>query len=424
MAPRPASSLIHLMGSAVIMQALLSGSSFIVGLIMIRRTDDLQYGYYVLMLNAILLMVTLQNSFIQPQLVVRITTAGAAERADLVGGLYRSQRRLWPIFAAAVVLGALLTWWAGIFVGTTILVLIAAAGALTAALYREFFRMVLLGFRKPLDVLKADVVYVALLVGGSLLATMTRAPAAAAALTLGIAALVGGMLCSRSLWRFEAWNIRGAPGILMALAPLGAWATGGAAIHWLFSQGYNYLVAGMLNVPAVAAIAATRLTIMPINLLSTGLGTMMLPTAAAWLHTYGAPRVLQRMIAIAVGLAAAAVCYFAVVWLLRDWLFVHVLKKSFPQRDSLLLMWFTVGLATLLRDQLLYLLTVRGRFRLMSTLTLVSALVSFAISYYGILRYGVLGALLGVLGGELLNVAGLIVLSAIESRRHPAAPVA
>ncbi len=143
MAPRPASSLIHLMGSAVIMQALLSGSSFIVGLIMIRRTDDLQYGYYVLMLNAILLMVTLQNSFIQPQLVVRITTAGAAERADLVGGLYRSQRRLWPIFAAAVVLGALLTWWAGIFVGTTILVLIAAAGALTAALYREFFRMVL-----------------------------------------------------------------------------------------------------------------------------------------------------------------------------------------------------------------------------------------------------------------------------------------
>ncbi len=162
---------------------------------------------------------------------------------------------------------------------------------------------------------------------------------------------------------------------------------------------------------------------MPINLLSTGLGTMMLPTAAAWLHTYGAPRVLQRMIAIAVGLAAAAVCYFAVVWLLRDWLFVHVLKKSFPQRDSLLLMWFTVGLATLLRDQLLYLLTVRGRFRLMSTLTLVSALVSFAISSTASCAMAC-SARFGVLGGELLNVAGLIVLSAIESRRHPAAPVA
>jgi len=420
MVSRRTSTLIQLLGSAVVMQALLSASSLIAGLIMIRRTSDLQYGYYVLVLNAILLLVTLQNSFIQPQLVVRITRADAAERAKVVGGLYRSQRRLWPIIAAAVVLGGILTWLAGLIHPATLLVLIAAAVAVSFALYREFFRMVLLGYRRPVDVLRADAVYVALLLGGVVLATLTSAPATVAALSLGVAALIGGIQCSRALWRFEAWNIRGVPGILQAFAPLGIWAAGGASVHWLFSQGYNYMVAGMLHVSAVAAIAATRLTIMPINLLSTGLGTMMLPTAAAWLNTHGAPRVLRRMIVIAVCLGATAICYFAVVWLLRDWLFIHVLKKEFPQRDQLLLMWFAVGLATLLRDQLLYLLTVRERFRLMSSLTLVCALVSFAISYYGILHFGVMGALVGVLAGELLNVGGLIILSAIESQRRPA----
>jgi O-antigen/teichoic acid export membrane protein len=404
--------------SAVVMQALLSASNLLVGVILIRNTPDLQYGSYVLMLNGILLLTVLQQSFIQPQFVVRVSRANASERADLVGGLYREQRRLWPSAAALIVFISLLLWFAGVLKTPTFLIVLAAAAAVLTTLYREFFRMVLLGYRKPLQVLGADAVYVALLIGGAVLATMTSAPAAVAGLTLAFAALIGGVFCSRALWRFEPWNIRGAPGILLAITPLGAWATTGAAAHWLFSQGYNYLVAAVLNVPAVAALAATRLTIMPVTLVSSGIGTMMLPTTAAWLNTHSAPTVLRRLLLFALGLGVASLCYFAVIWFTRDWLFAHVLKKSFPQRDALLLLWFAVSLMTLLRDQLLYLLSARQRFRLMTTLTLVSALFSIVLSYVCMRYFGVIGALLGILVGELLNVVGLIVLSAIESQRQ------
>jgi O-antigen/teichoic acid export membrane protein len=420
---RGALAMVPMLASAVAMQALLSGSNLLVGVILIRNTPDLQYGSYVLMLNGILLLTVLQQSFIQPQFVVRVSRANASERADLVGGLYREQRRLWPAAAALIVFVSLLLWFAGILQTPTFLIVLAAAAAVLATLFREFFRMVLLGYRKPLQVLGADAVYVVLLLGGALLATMTAAPAAVAGLTLAFAALIGGLFCSRALWRFEPWNIHGAPGILLAITPLGAWATTGAAAHWLFSQGYNYLVAAVLHVPAVAALAATRLTIMPVTLVSSGIGTMMLPTTAAWLNIHSAPTVLRRLLLFALGLSVASICYFGVIWFTRDWLFAHVLKRNFPQRDTLLLLWFAVSLMTLLRDQLLYLLSARQRFRLMTTLTLVSALFSILLSYVCMRYFGVIGALLGILAGELLNVIGLVVLSAIESQRHIAVDV-
>jgi O-antigen/teichoic acid export membrane protein len=415
--------MVPMLASAIVMQALLSGANLLVGVILIRHTPDLQYGSYVLMLNGIVLLTVLQQSFIQPQFVVRISRATASERADLVGGLYREQRRLWPSAAALIVFISLLLWIAGILQTSTFLIVLAAAAAVLTTLYREFFRIVLLGYRKPLQVLGADAVYVVLLLGGTVLATMTSAPAAVAGLTLAFAALIGGLFCARALWRFEPWNIRGARGILWAITPLGAWATTGAAAHWIFSQGYNYLVAAVLHVPAVAALAATRLTIMPVTLVSSGIGTMMLPTTAAWLNNHSAPTVLRRLLYFALGLAVASLFYFAVIWFTRDWLFAHVLKKNFPQRDPLLLLWFAVSLMTLLRDQLLYLLSARQRFRLMTTLTLLSAVFSIGLSYVCMRYFGVIGALLGILAGELLNVVGLIVLSAIESQRQIAVDV-
>ena len=55
---------IRMFSSALASQALLSATSFLVGLLLIRRTTDLQYGYYILVAGAILLATSLQASFI------------------------------------------------------------------------------------------------------------------------------------------------------------------------------------------------------------------------------------------------------------------------------------------------------------------------------------------------------------------------
>jgi O-antigen/teichoic acid export membrane protein len=407
---------LRIFSGGIVIQALSSAASFGVSLILIRHTANTQYGYYVLISNAILLLVALQNAFIQPPMVMRMIRGDHLDRAQLIGGLWRGQRRVlaWSAGSAAVVIALLgLT---GVIDRSVTLLVLAAIGAALAVLFREFFRMVLMAHRRPNDVLKADLLYATALLSGAMLATMTVIPAIVAIGTLGLAAILGGVLSSRALWCFEVWNPRGAPSMLIEMAPLGIWSAAGSAIHWTFSQGYNYLVAGMFDVASVAVLAATRLLLMPVNLLSTGIGSLMLPTASSWLAQHGPATVFRRLLLFAAALVTLSLCYFAVMWLCRDWIFTHVMKKQFEHRDMLLLAWTAVFMVMVVRDQLLYLPGACGQFRSLAGSTLLSALVSLLVSYVAVQKLGLVGAPLGVLAGELCNVAGITLLSLREIR--------
>jgi O-antigen/teichoic acid export membrane protein len=352
-------------------------------------------------------LTSLQNAFFGPPLAIHLSRLDRSGRSDLVGGLYREQRRILPI-VGTLALGVAFGLWCtnGLHpdIGTLI---VATLAATIAILYREYFRMVLLAYRRPHDVLRTDAYYVTLMVMGVFVATFTRTPAITAIFTLCLAAIASAFFLARTLRRHESWNAEGAKNILREIAPLAAWSTVGSAIHWTFSQGYIYLVAGMLDVTAVAAIAATRLLLMPMNLLSTGISSLMLPLASGWLNQHGATVLLRRLCLFAVGLAAATVLYFAVVWILRDWIFAVVLKKQFAQRDTLLILWGAIVLTMVVRNQLGYLLAAQARFRALTSLTAVSTAVALAVSYWGMLHFGATGALVGMLIGELINVAGV-----------------
>lgn len=401
----------RMLSSAVLSQGVLSAASFAAGLILIRNATDVQYGYYIMALSAILFFVSLQNAFFNPPLSIRLHLLDRLGRGELVGGLYREQRRLLPALGALSVLITLVLWYGQLLDDHTGPLVLATIAATLAILHREYFRMVLFAHRRPNDVLRIDFFYVVLMIVGVYIATMTPLPAVTAVLCLGVAGIISGILLSRALHRHEPWDTQGTQGILREIAPLAAWSTSGAAIHWTFTQGYIYLVAGTLDVAAVAAIGATRLLLMPMNLLSTGIGSLMLPLASGWLRQHNARVLWRRLCLLALGLAAATLCYFTVLWLLRDWIFAVVLKKQFAQRDALLMLWGAVVLVIIIRDQLVYLLAAQGRFRVLTMLTMVSAVLSLLASYWGMLRFGVAGALLGLLLGELINVIAIVFLS-------------
>lgn len=407
-------ALARLLSSAVVSQAVLSAASLAVGLILIRHSSDAQYGAYILATNAILLLVSLQNAWCSPPLANHLHPLDPPGRAELVGGLYRQQNRAAWLGGGLGLLVVTGLWAAQRLTPQTgALVLVSMAAAL-AVLQREYFRMVLFAHRRTHAVLRTDLVHVGLLVAGVWLATRTADPALAALGVLGLAGLVSALRLSGTLHRHEPWcatSTAGATDLLGRIAPLAVWSTAGAAIHWSFSQGYIYLVASTLDVTAVAAIAATRLLLMPVNLLSSGIGSLMLPLASRWLQQHGTAVLLRRLGLLAVGLVALLLGYFALLWLLRDWVFAVVLHKQPAQRDTLLLLWGALFLVSVVRDQLVYLLAAQGRFRGMTLLTACSAAVALTASYAGMHRFGVAGALLGMLVGELANLAGIVRLA-------------
>lgn len=408
----------RLLSTAVSSQTLLSAGNFIIGLILIRNTSNIQYGYYVLVLSAIMLMMALQSAFFRPQLAIRFPKLDQAGRGELVGGLYREQRRLLPPLGVAIMMFAIALWYAGVLNSATGPLALAAVIAILAILYREYFRMVLFVHHRPQNVLPTDIFYVVIAIIGVYIATFTSEPAVTAVMALCFAAVISGILLSRTLRRIEPWNIQGAQGILREIAPLSTWSTAGAGIHWLFSQGYVYLVASTLGVTAVSAIAATRILMMPVNLVSTGIASLMMPLSSHWLHHHGARLVWQRLMLFAAGMAVTTVCYFSVLWWMRDWIFTVVLKKQFAERDALLMIWGAVILVTIMRDQLVYLLAAQGRFRTLSSFAFICAVISLTASYTAMLQFGVTGALIGMLLGELINALGIVILS-IRSIQSP-----
>jgi O-antigen/teichoic acid export membrane protein len=410
------SSALRMFSGAVAIQAMLSAASFFVGLLLVRRTSDSEYGYYVLIVAAVGLVTSLQGSFIGPPMIIRLTSASRVERADLIGGLSRDQTRLLPLLAmATLVYGVILRISGELDFGLG-LTLLGGAAAMITSLRRNFLRSVLFAYRRPNDVLGADTLYSVLLVLGAFAATFAARPAATASMTMALASVLGSWILAKALWRHEPWNRKAPIGMLREIAPLGAWSAFGSAAHWLFSQGYNYIVAATLGVSAVAAIAATRLLVMPVNLLSTGVASLLLPMVSNWMLHYKASKVFLRLALAATGLAVGASCYLLLMWLARAWIFADILKKQLPQLDVLLQLWCAISIVMLFRDQLLHFLVARAKFRLTSTVTLISAVLSISSSLIAMRHIGAAGALVGLLLGELFNVGGIILFSMRETR--------
>ena len=414
---------LKLFSSAVIDQAMLSATNFLVGLLLIRHTSDEDYGHYVLGFSTLLLLTGIQGAYIGGPLSVLAPRQTPERRRQMLATLYRQSGR-WIVRLALAI--AVLSGLAGVLGLLT--PLYAGMGAIycataATALDREYLRTGLMIYERPQAVLRADIAYVVVRVSGAGAAAFLVSPAAPWVFGVSaLAALAGGLVARRALAGNPGLDGPELPGLWRELAPLGGWAVAGSMIHWSFSQGYNYVVAGTLDLAAVAALNATRLLMMPANLMVTGIKQLLLPMAARWHEQSGLDAMLRRLLLFAGVVAGLTLLYFAVLWLLRDWVFAEVLRKEIAERDRMLALWMSVFLLSGVRDLCMTGLLVRERFRTMTGLTSVAALLALSSSWWGMQHYGMAGAIVGLLLGETVNLVGVLLLIARE--RHRAVPAA
>jgi O-antigen/teichoic acid export membrane protein len=406
----------RIFGGSILSQILLSATNFAVGIILVRRVPQAQYGYYVLINSAVPLLAQLQAAFITPSLQSRVTIAGPEARREFVGGLLREQRLLLVAVAVTSLVICALAWGAGALQTQTAVIFVLGSMAAVASLFRDCQRMLLVAYRHSVDVLRGDATFAAILIAGVWISTLTDAAAAISAVAIAVASLIGGVALSRALWRHDPWISPGTPHALLQTIKMGTWAAAGAGVHWAFSQGYTFIVASRLDVSSVAAIAATRLLLSPVGVFSIGISSMMFSSSTLWLKHHGARGLLRRLLWFTLAMSLATLAYIAVMWFMRDWIFLNVLKKDFPQRDLLLGIWALVFLCTVVRDQVIFLLIAHGRWRQLAGLTSVCAVCGLLVSYLAIQRYGAAGGLLGLLMGEFAHVIGVAVLTYRDMR--------
>ena len=412
------SRLLRLFSGTVIDQAMLSAVNFLVGLLLIRYTTDADYASYVLVQTAVMLLVSLQGAWIGGPLAVLAPQLPARERRAMISTAYFGQRRQgrWLLLVCAVsALGLSLSGDIG-GIGVTIF----AAGSLAgwASMEREFLRTVLLIDARAPTLLLVDGLYVLVLAGGVVLAILSPTAAATlAVLAIAIASMAAARLTRRIVTREPTWDRRDNRSLWKQLRPLGGWAIAGVVVYWSFSQGYNYLLVLMLDVGAVAAVAATRLLLMPVNLLTVGVKNLLVPTVAGWLAEFGLPTVMRRLGLFSAVMFVLASLYCGVLWLLRDWITGTLLGKQIPDRDTLLLLWTLIYLVCLVRDIWQSALLVRKRFRSLARFTAVNAVLSLVAIVIGLKLYGAPGALLGLAAGEVMYTVAVFFMLRQELHR-------
>jgi O-antigen/teichoic acid export membrane protein len=407
--------------TTVVDQVVLSGANFIVGLLLIRRTSDADYGMFVLVQSAITLLISGQMAWLSSPLAVLAPGKTPALRRLMVGAVESSQRRFLRRASAVAlvvpVLGYFLHYWTGL----ESLVVVLGIGACWTALQREYLRGVLLVYGRPQAMLLADMVNVAVLLTGALIAVYGAQPAVLWAVAALIASAVAGETVARRSLAKDPGLPRGDPSpFWKEMRPLAVWATVGALTYWIYNQSYNYVLASRIDLTAVADVNAARLLLMPTIVLTVGVKTLLVPTAASWLAESSVGRLIRRLLLFATGIALIDVVYCIALWIFRDLLSHDLLHKTIGNRDLLLMLWAALSLIALYRDLLQTGLFALRKFRSLAGVTAVSAAASLTIMWLGIKTWGPAAALIGQVAGETINLVGVVVLLAMASRSERA----
>ena len=403
------SGAVRLFSTAIIDQIMLSGANFLVGFFLLRFTSDFDYGLYVLIQSTLLLLVSVQGSGITSPLAAVVPGKSPMEGHSMVGAVMSSQRRVlrWaaPVGIALVLVGFLF----GRYDALMAEVLCCAVVAGWAALRRDFLRNVLLIYARPGQLLRADAVYVVVLLAGVLTAALgTATPIIWVAVTLAAAAWAGTIGAYRSVAKEPGWAGGDEARAWRELRVFGLWSAFGSLMYWLFGQSYSYLLATRLDLKAVSAVNEARLLLMPAFVLSIGMQSLLGPTAAKWNAMYGFRALVKRLLAILGIVGGLDLIYFIFVWIFRGWLIDDLFRKHIADRDQLLILWGTIAIVGLMRDVLLCALTAIAKFRWTASQTAYSAVVALVVMWFGISWWGAAGVLIGQIVGEVVNVVGIV----------------
>ena len=399
-------SLLRLFSSAIADQVLLSAASFMGGVLMLRRVSDADYGLYVLVTSALLLIAGMQDALISSPMLVIAAKRKAPERLGMSVDLLRRQYIFWLPLVPTALLGLIMVyWWGHSYAATAGMIAIGVALLIMA---REHLRQMLLLYNKPGLLLTADAVYAVVFLGGIYTATRSHLPVHVAVLGVGTAALLSTLTSINLFRQAVGWKGSIYQGALREVWRLGKWGLAGCILTWLHSQGFFYLLAALKGANMVAEVAAARLLLMPMNLLVAGVGQLLLPMASGWQERYDTHEVVRRMTRIGVLIFGAALCYFSFAWVFRMWIVTNVFHHPVGSLDPLLLMWGAAFLVVTLRSFTMVVLQAQERFSSLVFLALVSSSFSLVLCWWGIRHYGAVGSVLGIIVGESVDLFGIV----------------
>ncbi len=385
-------------------QAALSAVTFAVGLAFLYRGTPAQYGLFTLLASAVYLLGSAQNALVNTPMIVLAPRMkpGEVERFEqaLFAGLMPG-----ALIASAIAAGILVVvepgigrWWQAVPIISIVLL---------PQLLRDFFRSQEYAHLSPDIALRRDGVFaVVAILSVVILSYLGSIRALPAFVVLGIAAAcVSFGPAGHSLGQGLNWSVTA--GAYRSSWGCSCWALLGALTSWAQSYAYVYIPYALSGAQEVGYLAAARLMIMPVSLLSQSWSNLYRPLASRHLaqRQERAARKLFRLSSAILG--TILVLYTSLVLFALNVLPARVLPQRYVGVDRYLLLWAGVVLLQIVRSNLSSLLQAQLAFRSLAIYGAVVAAVSVGVTVVLVHLLGSIGSLVGLSLGELLLTLGL-----------------
>lgn len=389
---------------SVLNQVIGSGTSFVLGLYLVRILVPAEFGLYGIGFAIVLLYSGVGNALFLTQMVVHVPEKAPEER------LLYAARMLTALLIFCVlsaVLASLI-----LVVGNQIWLplrayddaIIAIVAASLAYLIKDFFVRHSYTARKEIWALGIN---------------------SGIAIALFLLLFVqhqnqGGIIAVEVLWYFAISNLVGVfIGFLLVRLPLlsisikeiindwkeawhgGVWALGGGVVIWSQSQAYVYVTAVIAGPAAVGMANAAKLLITPAVFLLTATNQVLMPRLAT-LRVTNVNKMLKISDYVAIGFVLFALIYTLFFWVRRDALLALIVGDKYQNITQLVLAWCFVLIFQFSRTGTSVVLQVMKKFRRIMLDNLWSAIAAILCAVILLPLLGVLGAVIGTAIGELI----------------------
>lgn len=381
-------------------QGVLSALNLAIALVFIRFASKTEFGVYTLVNGLVLLALGVQTALVVTPLTANGARLVGPARSSFVAAVFRLQCALGAAMALLLAAGVHGYEVAHGRVAHGPLAL-GAGLAVAGGWMREFHRSVEFLDHRSDRALFGDLCFVACAASALVVVrTCTGCVRASTVLcSVGGAALLPGLVgfLRGGRARCTVGDCRQAARILV---DQGRWTLPGMGVSWGQNTGYAYVVALLLGSAAVGELAAARLFVMPLNLLMQAWSRTFLPRAGALL---GRGRSVHALCLRSVRwLVAGSLAYLALVGAFLAFGGGRLLPSKYAGLAPLIIAWGGFALVNVARNVASNALLAHTAFRTLFTFSVVAATGSLGLVVLLARGVGTVGAIGGLIGGELL----------------------
>lgn len=390
---------------SVIDQIILSSVNFFLSYFLMKILTKEEYGLYNLIIPISLIFTAVQNALFNTPLMVEYWNKNETEKNFFVGSLLLIQKKI-LVLSLLLFLTLIVTF---IFIDTgesTNFILFATYILILGLLSREFLRNYFFTIEKPLKAVINDFNYLILIfLFFIVIYYLNLINIESILICIGIASLISSIFGNIKLANHNDFAI--AKKHFIECFKHGKWALLGVIVTHVQTYGYIYLIGIFFSTKDIGEIAAIRLLFIPFSFITVGYSKIAIPRGSKLFIQGKIKKFFNEELFFSLSYMVVVFLYTIIVNFTPENVLGIILKREYLDALKYIPLFSITTILSILGTTGSNGLQVMKKFKSLSQINTLAMITVLTFTLIAIHFWGVYGALIANICGQLINASGM-----------------